>query len=351
MAKNYYDILGVKRDASQKEIKQAYRKLARKHHPDVNPGDKAAEQRFKDINRAYEALSDPQKRAKYDRYGEQWEQAEAFERARQQAGAGAGAGPQTFHFNMGDLGDLFRGRASAGAGGFEEILGNLFGGGQRRSGPMRGQNVEYATEISLEEAYRGTTRTLQLQGQEVCPTCSGRGEIAGAVCHVCQGQGVINGPERLEVRIPAGARDGARVRLAGKGSPGLGAGTSGDLYVVVKVRPHPRFERRGDDLLEEAPVPLEDAVLGGEVEVPTIAGKRIAMKIPPLTQNGRTIRLAGLGMPKTDGTETGRRPAKGQGDLLVKVRVVLPEKLTERERELFEQLREERRKTPAGAEA
>ena len=345
MATDYYKTLGLKRNASEKEIKTAFRKLARKHHPDVNPGDKNAEQRFKDINRAHEVLSDPKKRAKYDRYGENWEQAEAFEKARAQyGGAGAGDG-QTFHFDMNDLGDLFRNRGGATGGGFEDILGNIFGGGRRGHMQMRGQNTEYATEITLDEAYNGTSRTLQLQGQEACPTCGGSGEVAGAVCHVCQGAGVVARPRRLEVRIPAGARDGTRVRLAGEGAAGMGGGPRGDLYVVVKVRPHPRFERKGDDLITEVPVPLEDAVLGGEVEVETLAGKRIALTIAPLTQNGRTILLKGLGMPKLDGAQA------DNGDLLARVRVVLPEKLTDRERELFQQLREERRKSPTEAKA
>ncbi len=339
MAKNYYEILGLKRDASQKEIKQAYRRLARKHHPDVNPGDKSAEARFKEINRAHEVLSDPTKRARYDRYGEQWEQAEAFEKARAQAGARGGA--QTFQFDIDEL--LRRQGGAAGGGGFGSILENLFGGGGSR-GPMRGQNVEYATEITLEEAYAGAARLVQLQGYEPCAVCGGGGHIANAVCHVCQGQGVAPHLKRLEVLIPPGARDGTRVRIAGEGQPGAG-GPRGDLYVVVRVQPHPRFERRGDDLVAEAPVPLEDAVLGGEVPVQTIAGKRIAVKIPPLTQNGRSIKLAGLGMPRLDG-----KP-KGHGDLYVKVRVVLPEQLTDRERALFEQLRDERRKAPAEAKA
>ncbi len=337
MARDYYEVLGLKRSASQKEIKQAFRRLARKHHPDVNPGDKAAEERFKEINRAHEVLSDADKRAKYDRYGAQWEQAEAFEKAQQKAGAAGGwSAPGGFQF---DVGELLRRQG----GGFESVLENLFGGGARQRGPMRGQNVEYTTEISLEEAYAGTTRTLQLQSQEPCATCSGRGQIAGAVCHVCQGQGATLRPKRLEVKIPAGARDGTRVRLAGEGSSGGPSGPRGDLYVVVTVRPHPRFERKGDDLVTEVAVPIEDAVLGGEVEVQTIGGKRVALKIPPLTQNGRAIRLAGLGMPHLDGK------AKGHGDLLARVRVVLPEKLSERERKLFEQLREERRGAKAGA--
>ena len=338
MARDYYETLGLKRNASQKEIKQAFRRLARKHHPDVNPGDKAAEERFKEINRAHEVLSDADKRAKYDRYGAQWEQAEAFEKARAAYGSSGGgsSAPGGFHF---DLGDLVRGQRG---GGFESILENLFGGGGRQRGPTRGQNVEYAAEITLEEAYAGATRVLQLQSQEPCATCGGRGQIAGAVCHVCEGQGVTLRPKRLEVKVPPGARDGTRVRLAGEGSGGLGGGPRGDLYVAVHVRPHPRFERRGDDLVTEVAVPIEDAVLGGEVEVQTIGGKRVALKIPPLTQNGRAIRLAGLGMPHLDGK------AKGHGDLLARVRVVLPEKLSDRERALFEQLRAERR-AKAGA--
>jgi molecular chaperone DnaJ len=348
MARDYYDVLGLKRGASQKEIKQAYRKLARKHHPDVNPGDKGAEERFKEINSAYEVLNDAEKRKKYDRYGDRWEMAEAFEKARAQAGGGGNR--QSYQF---DLNDLFgRGGASGGEG-FENLF-DLFGGRGRRSrGPMRGQNIEYATEISLEEAYAGTTRTLHLQSEEVCATCGGSGEIAGAVCHVCEGQGRVVRPRRLEVTIPAGARDGTRVRLAREGSAGVSGGPRGDLYVVVRVRPHPRFERKGDDLVTEVPVPLDDAVLGGEVEVETLNGKRIAIKVAPLTQNGRLIRLAGLGMPKLDGTQTGGRPAKSKekGDLLAKVRVVLPATLSDRERELFEQLRGERGKTREEVEA
>ena len=338
MAKNYYDTLGLKKSSSQKEIKAAYRRLARKHHPDVNPGDKSAEGRFKEINRAYEVLSDVEKRTKYDRYGENWEQAEAFEKARAAYGGGS-AGSQTFTF---DINDLLRRQGGGGAGGFEDMLGGIFGGMGRR-GPARGQNVEYATEITLEEAYHGTTRTLHLQSQEACPTCGGRGEIAGAVCHECEGAGAVLRPKRLEVKIPAGAKDGTRVRIAGEGNPGMGGGARGDLHVVVRVRPHPRFERRGDDLVQEVSVPVEDAVLGGEAHVATLAGKRIAVTIPPLTQSGRTIRLSGLGMPKLDG--------KGAGDLLVKVRLVIPEKVTEEERELYQRLREAHRDEKTGAKA
>ena len=180
-----------------------------------------------------------------------------------------------------------------------------------------------------------------MQSQEACATCGGSGQIAGAVCHVCQGAGALVRPKRIEVKIPAGVQDGARVRVAGEGRAGLG-GPRGDLYVVVRVRPHSRFERRGADLVTEAGVPLEDAVLGGEVEVRTLSGKHVALKLPPLTQNGRVFRLSGLGMPKLEAKGKG----KARGDLLVRVRVVLPESLSERERTLFEQLREERRSRP-----
>jgi len=334
MARDFYDVLGVSRSASDKEVRQAFRRLARKYHPDVNPGDTSAEARFKEINRAYEVLSDAEKRKKYDRYGERWEQAEAFDQARRAGGAG-GAFTQTF-----DLGDLF-GRGGGRGGPFEGIFEAFTG----RRGPMRGQNVEYAADVTLEEAFQGTTRLLGLQSEEACVTCGGSGQIAGAVCHVCEGTGAVVRPKRLEVKIPAGVQDGSRVRIAGEGHPGFGGGPRGDLYVVVRVRSHPRFERKGADLVTEAGVALEDAVLGGEVEVQTLSGKRVALKLPPLTQNGRVFRLAGLGMPRLDE----KRKNKARGDLLVRVRVLLPESLSARERELFERLRDERKKSPAGA--
>jgi DnaJ-class molecular chaperone len=327
-SKDFYEILGIRRGASDKDIRQAFRRLARKHHPDVNPGDSAAEERFKEINRAYEVLSDADKRAKYDRYGEQWEQAEAFERARQAGGASGGW--RTFDVDLGDLGDLFGG----GGGGISELFG-------RRRGPMRGQNVEYSAEVTLEEAYHGTTRTLMLQSEEGCGSCGGSGEVAGATCHVCQGQGAVLRPRRLEVKVPAGARDGTRVRIAGEGRSGMGGGPRGDLYVVVSVRPHARFQRRADDLHTDVEVTLLDAVLGGEVEVKTIAGKQVALKIPSPTQNGRVFRLAGLGMPKLSG--------RGHGALLVRVKVSVPEELSDEERELYERIREAGRAKKVGA--
>jgi len=323
MARNYYELLGVARDASDKDIRRAFRRLARKHHPDVNPGDKAAEERFKEINRAHEVLSNQESRAKYDRYGDKWEQAEAFEKARQQAGAQGSYSSQSF-----DLGDLFRD-----GGGLGDVFGGIFSG-RRRAGPSRGQNLEQPVEITLEEAFQGASRVLAMQTQEACPTCVGSGRIGGAVCHVCQGAGVSLRPKRLEVRIPGGVRTGSRVRITGEGLPGAG-GPRGDLNLVVSVRPHRRFERKGDDLYTTVKAPLEDAVLGGECEVQTISGKRVMLSIPPLTQNGRVFRLAGKGMPHLEGG--------GHGDLHAKVEVVLPEKLSDEERALFERLRESRK--------
>lgn len=341
MAKDYYKALGVKKSASQKEIKAAFRRLARKLHPDLNPGDAEAESHFKEINAAHDVLGDEEKRAKYDRYGENWQQAEAFEKARAQY-ASQGGGAQSFTFDINDLLRRSGGRSGGSGIDFGDMLGNLFRGGRAR-GPTRGQNVEYVTEITLEEAFRGTTRTLNLKGEQPCGTCGGAGQIAGAVCHECQGAGSVARPKRIEVKIPAGARDGTRVRITGEGSPGMG-GSRGDLFVVTKVRRHGRFERNGDDLTSDVSVPVEDAVLGGEVEIETLAGKRIAVKVPAMTQNGKQIKLKGLGMPKLGKKKAGGRAA---GDLYARVRITIPEELSEEQRALFEKLREAS-KTQAG---
>jgi len=332
--KDYYAILGVPKSSSQKEIRQAYRRLARQHHPDVNPGDKAAEARFKEINGAYEVLSDSEKRRKYDRYGDKWQYADQFEQAqRQSAGRWSSGRGGAFDFGdintSGDLGNLFEG---------------ILRGFGRRPARQRGGDVQQPVEVTLEEAFHGTTRVLQMERQEPCATCGGRGQLAGATCHVCRGAGAISKPRRLEVKIPPGVRDGSRVRVAGEGAAGPAG--AGGLYLVVSVRPHERFERRGDDLYTEVEVPLTDAVLGGEVQVPTLTS-RVVLKVPPLTQNGRKIRLGGLGMPRLGGAQTGPdgppsgggRPAGGRGDLYARVKVVLPKELSTEERELFEKLR------------
>jgi len=327
--KDYYAILGVKRGASDKEIRQAYRRLARKLHPDVNPGDKSAEERFKEINAAYEVLSDADKRRKYELYGDQWQYADQIEEARRQAGQQRfRRGGPSGGFEQFDLGDLEHGDLG-------DLFGGLFGRGRARSG--RGEDVQHGIEVTLEEAYHGTSRVLQLQTEEPCATCGGSGRLVGAVCHVCQGAGVFVRPKRLEVKIPAGVTDGSRVRVAGEGRPGRD-GRRGDLYLVISVRPHPRFQRKGDDLHTEVEVPLLDALLGGEVEVATLKGKAM-LKIPSPTQNGSVFRLAGLGLPKLSrSAQTGGRPA-GHGDLFVRVKVLLPAELSPQERELLEKLK------------
>jgi len=319
--KDYYAILGAGRSASEKEVKQAYRRLARKYHPDVNPGDKTAEAKFKEINEAYEVLSDPEKRKKYDSYGDQWQYAEQFAKAGQGAQWDFSKGGTHTTSDFGDLGDL------------GDIFGGIFqgfGGGAgtaRRS--ARARSMEYPVEVTLEEAYHGTKRVLQLQAEEPCSVCGGSGRVGRARCSNCGGSGRLLRPKRLEVKIPPGVGDGSKVRIAGQGSQGYG-GAKGDLFLVVKVLPHRIFERKGDDLHVEAPVPLATAMLGGEVGVPTLKGN-VALKVPPETQNGKVFRLSGQGMPHLNDSS--------RGDIFAKVKVVLPTKLTQQERKLFEQLR------------
>ncbi|MCC6191842.1 MAG: DnaJ domain-containing protein [Anaerolineales bacterium] len=301
--RDYYQVLGVKKGASEKEIKSAFRRLAQQYHPDKNPGDKRSEDKFKEINEAYEVLGDPQKRAKYDRLGASYAQ---WERAGQPGGGfdfsqwASGGGAR----NSQDLNDLF------GEGGFSDFFYNLFGGagvGRRgaatRTSPrastwsLRGNDMEQAIEISLEEAYRGTKRTLQ------------------------------KGERRLEVNVPAGAKTGTKVRLAGAGGAGQ---TPGDLFVVITVRPHPQFRREGDDLNVEVPIDLYTAVLGGEARVPTLAGE-VRLTVTPEAQSGKTFRLSGRGMPKL-------RQASEHGDLYAHLQVRLPTHLSEREKQLFAEL-------------
>jgi len=296
--KDYYSILGVKRDASEREIKQAYRRLARKHHPDVNPGDRSAEARFKEINEAYEVLSDPENRRKYDRFGDRWQHADQFARAggQQAPFRDFSPGGTGFHFTGDDLGSLF---------------GDLFAGFRAHPGQPRftediraskkALDIEYPVEVTLEEAYSGASRLLSFE--------DGR---------------------RLEVKIPPGVKDGSRVRISGKGRQGRG-GARGNLYLVISVKPHPLFQRSGNDLHVEVKVPLVVAMLGGEVQVPSPKGK-LALKVPPETQNGRVFRLAGRGMPHLGNSS--------RGDLLAKVNIVLPAGLSAKEKELFKQLGE-----------
>jgi len=327
--KDYYKILGISRTATDKDVKAAFRKLARQHHPDVNPGNKSSEGKFKEVNEAFEILSDPEKRKKYDQYGENWQYGDQMaEAARQQQPPGGGwnfnqsqGGPQGTSFEQGDLegifGDLFSGR----------------GAGTRSRAPRarRGQDIEYAVEVSLEEAFNGTLRSLSLQSEQTCATCLGTGYIQKVPCSVCWGTGVLPVVKKLEVKIPAGVKDGSRVRIAGKGAPGSAGGPAGDLYLVMTVKPHLLFQRKEDDLYVDVPTPLFTAILGGEVKVPTLKGTKLALKIPFETQNERVFRLVGQGMPHLGDSQ--------RGDLLAAVKVTLPTELTREEMALFEKLK------------
>ncbi len=305
MAKDYYNVLGVSRGASEKEIRSAYRKLARKYHPDVNPGDAAAEAKFKEINEAYQVLSNPENRKKYDQFGENWRHADQF------TGAGAGqAGSPFTWFSRSRRGSRpSGGQDFGGFGGLGDMFGDMFGTGRTHTTvedfPPRA--TEVPVTITLEEAYHGAKRTVQMPSD---PLSGGPGRV-------------------LEVNIPAGVQSGSKVHIGvqDKGGPPM------DINLLVSVMPHSLFERRGDDLLVTVNVPLLDAMLGGEVEVPLITGRRAALKVPAETQNGRVFRLAGKGMP--------RKSSPGMhGDLLATVKVVLPKGLTAEQRRLFEQLRE-----------
>jgi curved DNA-binding protein len=315
--KDYYVVLGVPKTASDKDIKTAYRKLARKYHPDVNPGNKEAEERFKEINEAHEVLGDPEKRKKYDELGAHWGEYEQWQRAHPGetppegafgpggfAGAtgGSGGGPGGFYSyrttRPEDLHDMF-GTESP----FSDFFGTFFGGGRPR-GPRRGQDLVQPVTITLEEALRGTTRVLEI------PTPSGA--------------------RRIEARIPPGAETGTTIRLAGQGGPGETGGPGGDLFLEIEVLPDPRFERRGADLYSKIRVPLTTMLLGGETEVPTLTG-RVALKVPPETEDGRVFRLRGQGIPLPG------KPAE-RGSLYAEAHAEIPRHLTDRERDLFREL-------------
>ncbi len=330
MAKDYYATLGVPRGATEKEIKSAYRKLARKHHPDVNPGDKASEEHFKEVSEAYEVLSDPEKRKKYDQFGhlggDTWKHAgEGGFNFGGGGSSGAGGGAQWQHVTPGDM-DM--------EGGFADILGNLFGGrgggGFGRRQPTRGEDVQAEVEITLEEAYTGAERAVNVAEHTPCPTCRGTGMMNNRRCPTCGGAGAVERPQTLTVKIPAGVRDGAKIRVPGKGGAGIGGGGQGDLYLVPRLATHPRFERKEDDLYTEVAVPFTDAALGAEVEVPTLTGP-VTARVPAGTSSGQSLRLRGKGMPHLRG--------EGHGDLYAKVRITVPKHLGDREKALLEEIR------------
>jgi len=391
--KDYYEILGVKKSASADEIRKAFRKLARKYHPDVNPGDKSAEEKFKALSEANDVLSDPKKRKIYDQVGFYSDNidpatAEAYARAGS-SGGGAGGGfpggfggsPQDagqgvpFDFGGFDFSDLVdgaqRGRKSGGSGGFRDIFGSIFGGGQGAGratevGPEPGSDLEYQVNVPFWTAIRGGVMRLNITRQDVCsnchgqgfleapgkcPECNGTGHITQTggrmkfnvqcprchgtgknltTCPTCHGEGTVSKTEPLEVRIKAGTRDGQRIRVPGKGNAGVHGGPSGDLYAIIRTEEHPIFRRDGDDIYLTVPVSATEAALGAKIEVPTIDGRAL-LKIPPGTQSGQKLRLREKGVPSA--TKEGAR-----GDEIVEITVTVPMPRDERTKELLREL-------------
>jgi molecular chaperone DnaJ len=332
-----YKTLGVDKKAGPDAIKSAYRKLARKYHPDVNPGDKAAEEKFKELSMAYDILSDPAKKAEYDNMGSAF-----FER-----GAGGGY-QQNFNFEDFRMDDLFadlfgggggaksRGGRRGGVFSFGGDAGNIFGGfggGFGDSGPARGADLEHELVLDFKDAAQGTQITLELDSPETCPGCGGQGVVSngGGVrpCAQCHGRGRVARQRAIKARIPAGVADGQKIRLRGKGRPGERGGPPGDMNLVVRIRPDKVFTRDGLNLNLERSVSVYQALLGAQIEVPTLSG-RATLKVPPLTQNGSRFRLKGLGV------DTGKRI----GDLHVTIKVVLPSRLSDEARELVGRLAE-----------
>ena len=342
--RDFYEVLGLSRGAAEDEVKAAYRKLARKFHPDLNPGDRAAEERFKELQEAYDVLSDPEKRKLYDQYGENWRVVQQTGQAPPPGWQGApeAGGPQAGGFDFGgfDFGGFSSG--AAGPGGFdifEELFGRA-GGARHRAGARRGrrgQDVEAELELSLEEAHRGGRSTLQLQVAETCPACLGTGVVNNSqVCGACGGHGQVQRPRTIEVNIPAGVRDGSTIRLPGQGGAGADGAQAGDLYLRIRLRPHPTFAVSGDDLEVEVPLAPWEAVLGTKIEVPTIEGQ-VEMTVPAGAQNGQRLRLRGQGL---------RRRRGGRGDQYVRLRLAVPRHVTAEERRLYEELRRVSRFNP-----
>jgi molecular chaperone DnaJ len=386
---DYYEILGVKKSASADEIRKAFRKLARKYHPDVNPGDKAAEEKFKALSEANDVLSDPKKRKIYDQVGFYSDNidpatAEAYARAGSTAGfagstgfpgANAGGGQGVpFDFGGFDFSDLVdsasRGRRTGGGGGFRDIFSGIFGGGRggtvTETGPEAGSDLEYQVNVPFWTPIRGGVMKLNITRQDVCGNCRGQGHIEApgkcpecngtgqitqtggrmkfnvqcprcqgtgkniSTCPTCHGEGTVSRSEPLEVRIKAGTRDGQRIRLAGKGNAGTHGGAAGDLYVIIRMGEHPVFQREADDIYLTVPVSVNEAAMGAKIEVPTIDGRAL-LKIPPGTQPGQKLRLREKGVPSA--TKEGVR-----GDEIVEITVHVPMPRDERTKELLREL-------------
>ncbi len=338
--KDYYAILGVPKNAAEKDIKSAYRKLARKWHPDANP-DKAreAEEKFKDISEAYEVLGDAEKRRKYDVLGSDWQnaarEAERQRTYRQAAGDPFGGG------NFGGFQAGGPGAAGGGASGFSDFFDMFFSGIGRRGaggaggtggfsgGGQPGEDLESTIELSLHDAFEGGKKSVTLQVEDLCPRCHGSGTDRNRICPQCHGTGRVRETKKFDVTVPRGVRDGQRIRLAGQGASGAGGGARGDLYLVVHLANDAQYERKGDDLYLDLPVSVYDLVLGGEVRVPTLNGD-VTMTVPAGTQNNKLLRLTGKGMPKLkDG---------GFGDEYVRLIGQLPTNLTDKEQKLFREL-------------
>ncbi len=322
--KDYYNILGVSKSATDKEVKSAYRKLARQYHPDVNPGDSKAEAKFQDINEAYETLSDSEKRQQYDQFGSSWRN---FQGAPGGGRPGGGPGGQPFDFDFSNV-DF----GGGGGGGMGDLFEQMFGKGRGRKRPSQGGHARADVEVSLEEAFHGASKTLTVTSQVGCPACGGAGVGRGGVCPACGGSGRRSEDSKLEVKIPAGVTDGAKIRVKGRGEPGQMGGTPGDLYLTIHLRRHPDFEVKGRDLYLPAKVDLFTAVLGGKIEVSTLKGK-VDLKVPAGTQGGAKFRLTGFGLPGQAG-----KPA---GNLFVEAQIAIPEKLTDEQREAFSKLSEQ----------
>jgi len=389
--KNYYETLGVKKSASAEEIRKAFRKLARKHHPDVNPGDKSAEEKFKAISEANDILSDPKKRKIYDQLGFYSDNidpatAEAYARAGGGAGAGFGAGgfggfpggqgggqaqEVPFDFSGFDFSDYAGAEQRGGTGGFRDIFSSIFGGGRGGAPevddrPRQGTDLEYQVNVPFWQTIKGTVMKLNVQRQEACANCKGKGSVGGTetcpqchgkgnvqqtggrmkfnvqcprcggtgkvrhVCNACGGEGVITTTDSLEVRIKAGTRDGQRIRIPGKGNAGAFGGPTGDLYIIVRAGDHPVFRREVDDIYISVPITMTEAALGAKIEVPTIDGRAL-LRIPPGTQSGQKLRMREKGVPSA--VKEGQR-----GDEIVEVNITVPMPKDEKTKELLREL-------------
>ncbi|MCI0486839.1 MAG: J domain-containing protein [Blastocatellia bacterium] len=326
--KDYYEVLGVKRDATENQVRQAFRKLARKYHPDVNPGNASAEEKFKEINEAYEVLSDAEKRKRYDRLGPNWKNGAEF------------TPPPGWGRVKVDYSGF---EEPSGGGGFSDFFEFLFGSSRssdqeqsRRSKPTKGKNIETEMALSLENAHLGGRHRITIQDTRTCPVCRGTGSTGGVVCTSCRGAGRLLTPRTIDVNIPPGARDGSVIKVSKQGHRGAGGGEPGDLYIKLKIDPHPTFTVSGDDITTEVPITPWEAVLGASIEAPAIDGK-IELKVPAGAQGGQRLRLRGQGLNKRGG---------GRGDEYVKLKIVVPSKPTEEEKSLFKEMAETSRFNP-----